>query len=150
MAQSAAVKVWADTARLARFGMHPTSRLALHVEEAWSALLHSHGVSIGERLRPMLASDLEASAQSMACVIVELPIREAVGQLPSRDKLEAVNDVREVVAAQARCWLFGDVRAAKVPGWSLVDLDVCDRLLQADNARVVPLFARFAEALGAG
>jgi threonine aldolase len=291
MAQLAAVKVWLEAAHLPRFGMHPTSHLALHEEEAWSALLHCHGVLIGDRLRPMLASDLEASAQPMACVIVELPIREAGGQLPSWDELEAlkaaaqrrgirlhmdgarlwesaafygrphaeiaagfdsvyvsvykgigalsgavlagdegfiaqarlwrrrmggtlyhlsplvasaamrfderlalmpalhartldlaaglrdacpslrvnpsvpqtsmfhlyfpapveaVNDARDAIAVSERCWLFGGVRAAEVPGWSLVELTIGDRLLQADNARVVPLFAQLAEALRAG
>lgn len=90
MAQSAAVKIWTEAAHLPRFGMHPTSHLAAHEEEAWSALLHCHGVPIGDRLRPMLAKDLDASPQPMACVIVELPIREAGGQLPSWDELEAL------------------------------------------------------------
>ncbi|MEP7102146.1 MAG: beta-eliminating lyase-related protein [Burkholderiales bacterium] len=290
MAQSAAVKIWTETARLPRFGMHPTSHLAAHEEEAWSALLHCHGVPIGDRLRPMLGKDLDASPQPMACVIVELPIREAGGQLPSWDELEAlqaaaqargirlhmdgarlwesaafygkthaeiaagfdsvyvslykgigafagamlagpedfiaqarlwrrrmggtlhhlspmvvsaamrfdgrlammpalhartlelaaalgvacpslrvnpalpqtnmfhlyfpapvetVNDARDAIAAQSHCWLFGGVRPAEVPGWSLVEIYIGDRLLQADNARVVPLFAQFADTLRA-
>lgn len=292
MAQSAAVKVWTESARLPRFGMHPTSHLAVHEEEAWSALLQCHGVLIGDRLRPMRASDLAASPQPMACLIVELPIREAGGQLPTWDELdalkaaaqargirlhmdgarlwesaayysntrgkscaeivagfdsvyvslykgigafagaalagpvdfieqarlwrrrlggtlhhlspmvvsaamrfderlalmpalytrtvgfaaglreacptlrvnpavpqtsmlhlyfpapaEAVNDARDAIAAQARCWLFGGVRPAEVPGWSSVEITVGDRLLHADNARVVPLFAQLAQAL---
>ncbi|MEO8154466.1 MAG: beta-eliminating lyase-related protein [Rhizobacter sp.] len=90
MAQLAAVRIWTEAARLARFGMHPTSHLALHEEEAFSALLHCHGVPIGDRRRPMTAADLEAIAQPLACLIVELPIREAGGQLPSWDELEAL------------------------------------------------------------
>jgi threonine aldolase len=97
MAQSAAVKIWTEAAHLPRFGMHPTSHLAAHEEQAWSALLHCHGVPIGDRLRPMLASDLDANAQPMACLLVELPIREAGGQLPSWDELEALK-----AAAQRR------------------------------------------------
>ena len=290
MAQLAAVKVWTEAARLPRFGMHPTSHLALHEEEAWSALLHCHAVLVGDRLRPMLAQDLNASPQPMACVIVELPMREAGGQLPGWDELDAlkalaqqrgvrlhmdgarlwesaafygkthaeiaagfdsvyvsvykgigalsgavlagstdfiaqarlwrrrmggtlyhlspmvasaalrfdarlalmpalyartldlaaglrdacpallvnptlpqtnmfhlyfpapvevVNDVRDVIAAQARCWLFGGVRAAEVPGWSVVEIYIGDRLLAADNARVIPLFTQLADALRA-
>jgi threonine aldolase len=38
----------------------------------------------------MAAADLEAVAQPLACAIVELPIREAGGQLPSWDELEAL------------------------------------------------------------
>jgi threonine aldolase len=98
MAQSAALKVWAETARLPRFGMHPTSHLAVHEEEAYSSLLQCHGVLLGDRLRPLTADDLNASPQPMACVIVELPIREAGGQLPTWDALEGLK-----AAAQQRC-----------------------------------------------
>jgi len=45
---------------------------------------------LGDRLRPMTAADLNASEQPMACVLVELPIREAGGQLPTWDQLEAL------------------------------------------------------------
>jgi threonine aldolase len=92
MAQSVALKVWTEIARLPRFGMHPTSHLALHEEQAHAALLQCHGVLLGDRLRPLTAQDLAASAQPMACVIVELPIREAGGQLPSWDELEALKE----------------------------------------------------------
>lgn len=90
MAQLAAVRVWTEAAGVDRFGMHPTAHLAHHEEEAYAALLHCHGVPLGDRLRPMLASDLEASRQPLACVIVELPIREAGGRLPGWDELEAL------------------------------------------------------------
>ena len=90
MAQLAAVRLWTEAAGVDRFGMHPTSHLVHHEEEAYAALLHCHGVVLGDRLRPMLASDLQAVRQPLACVIVELPIREAGGQLPSWDELEAL------------------------------------------------------------
>ena len=97
MAQLVAVGIWTEAAGLPRFGMHPTSHLALHEEEAYAALLHCHGVPLGQRLRPLLASDLAACRQKLACAIVELPIREAGGQLPSWDELEALK-----AACQAR------------------------------------------------
>jgi threonine aldolase len=90
MAQLAAVRVWTERARLPRFGMHPTAHLAHHEQEAHVALLQTHGVPVGNRLRPLLAADLEAVRQPLACLIVELPIREAGGQLPSWDELEAL------------------------------------------------------------
>lgn len=90
MAQLAAVRIWTEKARLNRFGMHPTSHLANHEEQAFSALLNCHGVPIGDRLRPMVAADLQAVGQALACAIVELPIREAGGQLPSWDELDAL------------------------------------------------------------
>jgi threonine aldolase len=92
MAQLAAVRVWTETSGLERFGMHPTSHLILHEQEAYAALWRSHGVVLGDALRPLLASDLQASPQPLACVIVELPIREAGGQLPRWDDLQALKD----------------------------------------------------------
>lgn len=90
MAQLSAVRIWTERAHLSRFGMHPTSHLAHHEEQAFSALMHCHGVPIGDRLRPILAGDLAAVTQPLACTIVELPIREAGGQLPSWEELEAL------------------------------------------------------------
>jgi threonine aldolase len=93
MAQLAALGIWAEAAKLRRFGMHPTSHLALHEEQAHEALLHLHGVPVGDRLRPLLASDLDACRQPLCSLLVELPIREAGGQLPSWDELEALKAV---------------------------------------------------------
>jgi threonine aldolase len=90
MAQLAAVRIWGEAARLNRFGLHPTSHLALHEEEAYSALLNFHAVPVGHRLRPMTAADLAAIAQPLACTIVELPLREVGGLLPGWDDLEAL------------------------------------------------------------
>ena len=290
MAQSAALKVWAETARLSRFGMHPTSHLAMHEEEAYSSLLQCHGVLLGDRLRPLTAEDLNASPQPMACVIVELPIREAGGQLPTWDALEdlkaaarqrrlplhmdgarlwecaayygksyseiaagfdsvyvsvykgigalsgallagstdfiaqarlwrrrlggtlyhlspmvasaamrfddrlalmpalyrrtlelasglaglaayrvnpatpqtnmlhlyvaasvdAVANARDRIAAEDRCWLVGGLRTAEVPGWSAAEIYVGDRLLHAENDRVLRLFSRLGEIVLSG
>ena len=52
MAQLAAVRVWTERARIPRFGMHPTSHLANHEEEAHVALMRLRGVPVGHRLRP--------------------------------------------------------------------------------------------------
>jgi len=90
MAQLAAVRIWTERARLPRFGMHPTSHLVLHEEQAHAALIGCHGVVVGDRLRPIVAADLAAIGQPLACAIVELPIREAGGQLPGWDELVAL------------------------------------------------------------
>lgn len=90
MAQLAAVRIWAGRKALPRFGMHPTSHLIGHESEAYAALMHLHGVSIGDRGKPMVAKDLESVAEALSCVIVELPIREAGGQLPGWDELDAL------------------------------------------------------------
>jgi threonine aldolase len=90
MAQLAAIRIWTERAGLPRFGLHPTSHLILHEREAYQAVFGLHGALVGDRLRPLTAADLAAERQSLACLLVELPIREAGGQLPSWDELEAL------------------------------------------------------------
>ena len=97
MAQLIAIRIWTERASLPRFGLHPTSHLILHEAEAYQALFRLQGAVVGDRLRPMTATDLEAQRQALACLIVELPIREAGGQLPSWEALEALKAL-----AQAR------------------------------------------------
>lgn len=92
MAQLTAVRIWTEEARLDRFGVHPTAHQQLHEQQAHAALWRLHAVTLGEAWRPLVASDLRASAQPMACVMVELPIRESGGQLPGWDELQALHD----------------------------------------------------------
>jgi threonine aldolase len=92
MAQLAAVRIWTERARLSRFGLHPTSHLIVHEREAYQALFGLHGAVVGDRLRPMTAPDLAAERSPLGCLIVELPIREAGGQLPTWEDLEALKD----------------------------------------------------------
>ena len=82
MAQLSALRIWTERARLGRFGMHASSHLDLHEEEAHQALLHLHGVRVGERHRPIVAADLAKIAEPLACLLVELPMRELGGMLP--------------------------------------------------------------------
>ncbi len=92
MAQLIAVQIWSEQGGLPRFGLHPTSHLIGHEEQAYQALLKLHGVPVGDRLKPMLAADLEAVKQDLACLLVELPIRCAGGQLPGWEELQALKD----------------------------------------------------------
>ena len=90
MAQLAAVRIWTERAGVDRFGLHPTSHLVLHEEQAYASLLALHAVPVGDRLRPLIAADLAGLRQRLACLIVELPIREAGGRLPTWDELDAL------------------------------------------------------------
>jgi len=90
MAQLIAVRIRTEMKGLARFGLHPTSHLLGHESEAYAALMHCHAVPVGERLSPMRAKDLESVKEALACVLVELPIRESGGRLPSWDELDAL------------------------------------------------------------
>ena len=97
MAQLIAMRIWTEARGLRRIGLHPTSHLLLHEDEAWSALFDLHAVPLGQRRRPLLAEDLAACGQPLAAVITELPIRESGGLLPSWDELQALK-----VAARER------------------------------------------------
>jgi threonine aldolase len=90
MAQLIAVRIWAQRAGLPRFGLHATSHLVLHEAESYQALFGYQGAIVGDRLRPITAADLEAQRQPLACLVMELPIREAGGQLPDWDQLQAL------------------------------------------------------------
>jgi threonine aldolase len=90
MAQLIAIRIWTQRAGLPRFGLHPTSHLIIHERENYQALFQLHGAVVGDRLRPMTVSDLAAEHQPLACLLTELPIREAGGQLADWDQLEAL------------------------------------------------------------
>ena len=109
MAQLSAIRIWTERAGLQRFGLHPTSHLIGHEHEAYQAVFGLHGAVVGDRLRPMTAKDLKKEQSPLACLIVELPIREAGGQLPSWEELEALKDAcrqRDIVLHMdgARLW----------------------------------------------
>lgn len=87
MAQALAMRLWAERGGTRRIGLHPTSHLELHEERGYS---HVHGLSatlLGAWRRPLLAADLE-TADGIAPLAVELPLREAGGVLPSWDELQ--------------------------------------------------------------
>ncbi|HTD05290.1 threonine aldolase family protein [Undibacterium sp.] len=129
MAQLIAVQIWAEQGGLSRFGLHPTSHLIGHEEQAYQAVLKLHGVPVGDRLAPMLASDLDAVKQNLACLLVELPIRCAGGQLPGWEELQALKDkARErgipLHMDGARLWesraFYGKTHAEIVDGFDSV------------------------------
>ena len=96
MAQLVALKLHTEQHRLNRFGLHQTSHLIGHEEQAYAALFGTHGVMVGEPNRPILAADVKNIKQPLACLFVELPMREIGGQLPSWQELEELkSEARE-------------------------------------------------------
>lgn len=133
MAQLIAIKLWTEKNGLPRFGMHPTSHLALHEQEAYQALFNFHGVPVGNSLRPLTGEDLKKTHQPLACLLVELPIREAGGQLPSWEELQALKAIaqeRKVALHMdgARLWesraFYGKSYAEIVKGFDSVYVSV--------------------------
>ncbi|MEM9303690.1 MAG: beta-eliminating lyase-related protein [Pseudomonadota bacterium] len=89
MAQCIALRVWSDRAGNRSVGFHPTSHLELHEQHAYRELYGLDGVLLGEPDRPIALEDLDAAARPLAAVLLELPMREIGGQLPSWDALVA-------------------------------------------------------------
>jgi threonine aldolase len=96
MAQLIALKLHTEQHRLNRFGLHHTSHLIGHEEQAYAALFGTHGVLVGDANRPIVADDVKKIKEPLACLFVELPMREIGGQLPSWQELEQLkSETRE-------------------------------------------------------
>jgi threonine aldolase len=93
MAQLIALRVWCERAGRRHVGMHPTSHLELHEEHAYGHLHRLQAAFIGPAQRPMLAADLAACPEALAALLIELPIREAGGQLPQWEQLTELLDL---------------------------------------------------------
>ncbi len=88
MAQNIALRIWADRAGSRRVGFHATSHLQLHEHAASEILYGLDTTLLGEADRTVTLDDL-AAAGDLAAALLELPMREIGGQLPSWDTLEA-------------------------------------------------------------
>jgi threonine aldolase len=93
MAQNAALRVHAERAGHRHVGMHPTSHLEVHEERAYSHLWGLRATLVGPTDEPMRAEHLERVHEPLAALLVELPIREAGGQLPTWEQLEQLKQV---------------------------------------------------------
>lgn len=105
LAQNVAVQVWSERAGIRHFGMHPTSHLELHESRAYSHLFQLRATLVGPRNRPLLAEHLAEVAEPLSCLLTELPIREAGGQLPTWEQLEELK--REARERDVRLHLDG-------------------------------------------
>lgn len=95
MAQQIALRLWCDRAGVPHFGMHATAHLELHEQRAYVHLHRLQATLLGDAAHPTRAADLDACAERLGALLVELPAREIGGQLPS---WEALGEL----AAQAR------------------------------------------------
>lgn len=92
MAQPIALRIWSDRAGLGHVGMHPTSHLELHEHRSYAHLHDLRATLVGPTQSPLLAGHFQDLAERLSVLLVELPIREAGGQLPSWDELEALKE----------------------------------------------------------
>lgn len=112
MAQQIAVRVHADHRGRRTVAFHPTSHLELHEDKAYSRLHGLVGRPVGDARRLLLRADLDAVAEPLAVLLLELPQREIGGRLPEWDDLVAQTEWAHARGAAvhldgARLWECG-------------------------------------------
>jgi len=88
MAQVMALKIWADDKQCNNVAFHPTSHLQLHEQLSYQELYHLNGVLVGDEAKVISVTDLNALDVELSALLVELPMREIGGQLPTWEELE--------------------------------------------------------------
>jgi len=88
MAQVMALRIWAEDRNNNKVAFHPTSHLQLHEQNAYQALHGLEGILVGQDDKVITLSELETIDTDIAALLIELPMREIGGQLPSWDELK--------------------------------------------------------------
>jgi threonine aldolase len=89
MAQQVALRIWAERKGCRTIAFHPTCHLEIHEQRGYERLHRLHGLQVGEAHRLITLPDLEAIAEPVAALLLELPQREIGGQLPTWEDLTA-------------------------------------------------------------
>jgi len=89
LAQQMALRVWSERRGSPNIVMHPKNHLDLHEGDAYQRLHGLRGIAVGQPDRLLTLDDLQAVAEPLAALLLELPQREIGGQLPSWDDLLA-------------------------------------------------------------
>ncbi|WP_339074682.1 threonine aldolase family protein [Teredinibacter turnerae] len=89
MAQPMALRIWAEHKGNPRVAFHPTSHLELHEQHAYAELHQLEAVLVGDLASVVSLADLQQITDPVAAVLLELPMREIGGQLPTWAELQA-------------------------------------------------------------
>lgn len=89
MAQQIALRIWSERKQCRTVGFHPTCHLENHEEKAYQALHGLRARLIGNPHQVITLADLQGVREPLAAVLLELPLREIGGQLPTWDDLAA-------------------------------------------------------------
>jgi threonine aldolase len=90
MAQPIALRIWAERKRVTTVAFHPRCHLEIHEEKGYQRLHGLHAKLVGAPNELIGIADLEAIAEPVAALLLELPQREIGGLLPSWDDLEKI------------------------------------------------------------
>ena len=83
VAQQCALRVWTDRTGRRTVALHPRSHIAADEGNAYERLHNLIGLPVGQDWAPFTVRDLEALAEPLGAVTVELPLRRAGFKLPS-------------------------------------------------------------------
>ncbi|RUO42032.1 threonine aldolase [Pseudidiomarina aestuarii] len=88
LAQPLALKIHSEQFGKSVVGLHPTSHLVLHEQDGYQKLWGLSGKMLGQPDKVLEYGDFaRLSGDELAAIVLELPMREIGGQLPSWDDL---------------------------------------------------------------
>ncbi len=89
MAQTMALRIWAEKKHNNKVAFHPTSHLHLHEQNAYQTLHNLDAYLVGKPDKVINSTDLDTIDTPIAALLLELPMREIGGQLPTWKELKA-------------------------------------------------------------
>ena len=92
MCQQIALRIWASRKGIHNVAFHPMSHLEIHEQHAYQRLHGLNGILVGSPDHLMMLNDLQAVAEPIGALLLELPQREIGGQLPSWEALNEIID----------------------------------------------------------
>lgn len=114
LAQCVAMKCFSEQSGKNDIGLHPTSHLLLHEHMAVEHLWQLNGKSVGNPSRVTTAEDLsDLNSETLAAIILEVPMREIGGALPTWQSLLEIRHWCDVHGVKlhldgARIWQVTD------------------------------------------
>lgn len=109
MLQNAALRVWADRQGCPTIALHPQSHIAAEEAEAYERVFGLRGTAMGQPGRLPTPEELEAIAEPLGAVTLELPLRRLGCRLPAWEEVECFAEIARarglpLHADAARIW----------------------------------------------
>ncbi|MDQ2784726.1 MAG: beta-eliminating lyase-related protein [Chloroflexota bacterium] len=89
MAQQIALRIWAERKQCDTVAYHPMCHVETKEEKGYQRLHGLHARLVGDARRLITRDDLDAIAEPIAALLIELPQRDLGGMLPSWEELTA-------------------------------------------------------------
>ena len=87
MAQQIALRIWSDSAHCQNIAFHPSTHFEVNEHRGYSQMLGLQGMPLGGKNAPIIAQDLDGCPEPLAVLLVELPLRNLGGIVPSWEEL---------------------------------------------------------------